>query len=97
MKSTFCDYSDAYILVRGNITVIGGNTIKKVAFKNCAPFKNYRTEINDTFVDNPANTNIAMPTYNLIKYSDNYSDPSGSLWKFKRDELDDNDIIYSFI
>ena len=97
MKSTFCDYSDAYILVRGNITVIGGNAIKKVVFKNCAPFKNYRTEINYTFVDNPANTNIAMPTYNLIKYSDNYSDTSGSLWKFKRDELDDNDIIYSFI
>ena len=27
-----------------------------------------------------------MPMYNLIEYSDNYSDTSGSLWQFKRDK-----------
>ena len=32
--------------------------------------------------------NIAMPMYNLIEYSDNYSDTSGSLWQFKRDEIE---------
>ena len=31
-----------------------------------------------------------MPMYNLIEYSDNYSDTSGSLWNFKRDEIDNN-------
>ena len=51
LESKLCDYSDAYILVTGNITVTGGNTNTKVAFKNCAPFKECRTEINETFVD----------------------------------------------
>ena len=44
------------------------------------------------FVDDAENINIAMPMYNLIEFSDNYSDTSGSLWQFKRDELNDNDI-----
>ena len=42
-------------------------------------------EINDTFVDYADFINIAMSMYNLIEYSDNYSDTSGSLWDFKRD------------
>ena len=51
LESSLCDYSDAYILVTGNITVAGGDANTKVAFKNCAPFKECRTEINETFVD----------------------------------------------
>ena len=47
---------------------------KEVAFKNCASFKDCRTEINDTFVDYADFINNAMPVYNLIEYSDNYSD-----------------------
>ena len=86
IESSLCDYFDTYILVTGNITVTGGNANTKVAFKNCAPFKNCRTEINDTFVDYADFINIAMPMYNLIEYSDNYSDTSGSLWQFKRDK-----------
>ena len=54
--------------------------IQKVACKNCAPFKEYRTEINETFADETEHINIVMPMYNLIEYSDNYSDTSGSLW-----------------
>ena len=46
IESSLCDYSDAYILVIGNINVTGGNANTKVAFKNCAPFKKCRTEIN---------------------------------------------------
>ena len=92
IESSLCDYSDAYILVTGNITVTGGNANTKVAFKNCAPFEEYRTEINETFVDETEHINIAMPMYNLIEYSDNYSDTSGSLWKFKRDEFNVNDV-----
>ena len=77
----------AYILVTGNINVTGGDNDTKVAFKNCAPVKGCRTEINDTFVDYADFINIRMPMYNLIEYSDNYSDTSGSLWQFKKDEI----------
>ena len=88
LESSLCYYSDAYILVTGNITVTGGNNDAKVAFKNCAPFEKCRTEINETFVDDSNVINIAMPMYNLIEYTDNYSDTSGSLWNFKRDEIE---------
>ena len=47
-------------------------------------------QINETFVDDAQHINIAMPIYNLIEYSDNYSDISGSLWQFKRDEIKGN-------
>ena len=86
IESSLCDYSDAYILVTGNITSGGNDT--KVAFKNCAPFRKCRTEINETFVDEAEHINIVMPMYNLVEYSDNYSDTSGSLWQFKRDEIE---------
>ena len=75
-------------MVKGNITVTGGNANTKVAFKNCAPFEEYRTEINEKIFDETEHINIAMPMYNLIEYSDNYSNISGSLWQFKRDEIE---------
>ena len=84
LESRLCDDSDTYTLVTGN-TISGGNDAK-AAVKNCAPFKKCRTEIYETFVDKAKDINIAMPMYNLIEYSDNYSDTSGSLWQFKRDE-----------
>ena len=87
IESSFCDYSDEYILVTWNITVTGGNADTKVPFKNCALFKEYSTKINGTHVDEPKFINITMPMYNLIEYIDNYSDTSGSLWNFKRDEI----------
>ena len=62
----------------------------QVAFKNCSSFKDCRTETNDTFVDYADFINIAMSMYNLTEYSDNYSDSSGSLWNFKRDEIINN-------
>ena len=100
LESNLCDYSDTYVLVTGNITVVGANNNTKVTFKNCSPFRECRTEINETFVDNAEHINIAMPMYNLIKYHCNSSDISKSLWQFKRDEIrgnvdltvDDNDI-----
>ena len=55
--------------------------------KNCAPFRKYTTEINETFIDEADHINITMSMYNLIEYSNNYSDASGSLWQFERDEL----------
>ena len=90
LESKLCDYSDAYILVTGNITATPNNAATQAVFKNCAPFEDCRTEFNETFVDYANFINITMPMYNLIEYSDNYSDTSGSLWDFKRDETDNN-------
>ena len=92
LESSLCDYSNTYILVTGNIVATPNNDATQVAFKNCAPFKDCRTEINDTFVDYVDFINITMPMYNLIEYSDNYSDTSGSLWGFKRDEIVNADV-----
>ena len=87
LRSSLCDYSDAYILVKGNITVnntaaaaAANNTNKKVILKNCAPFTNCISKINNTEMDNAEYIDIVMPMYNLIEYSDNYSKTSGSLW-----------------
>ena len=66
IQSSLCDYSDLYILVTGNITATPNNAIAQVAFKNCAPFRDCRTEINDIFVDYADVINITMPMYNLI-------------------------------
>ena len=100
LKSSLCDYSDVYILVKGKITSTGAGDDaaarqaderdKSVAFNNCAPFTNYMREINNTQVDNAKDINIVMPMYNLIEYSDNYAKTSGSLWQYFRDEPDDN-------
>ena len=89
IKSSLCDYSDAFILVTGDITVTADNDTN-VAFKNCAAFSTCKTEINDAFIEEANYIYIAMPMYNLIEYSDNYSDTSGSLWQFKREEVANN-------
>ena len=78
MKSSLFDYSDTFILVRGDITVTADNNTD-VAFKNCAPFSTCKTKINNVFIDEANHIYIAMPKYNLIEYSDNYSDTSRSL------------------
>ena len=79
LRSSLCDYSDAYILVKGNITVnntagagaAANNINKKVIFKNCAPFTNCVSEINNTQIDNTEYIDIEMSMYNLIEYTDN--------------------------
>ena len=106
LKSSLCDYSDAYIVVKGTITVnntaaadaAANNTNKKVIFKNCAPFTNCISEINNTQVDNAKDIDIVMPMYNLIEYSDNYAKTSGSLWQYYKDipPLNDYNEIIDF-
>ena len=93
LKSSLCDYSDAYIHVKGTITVNNtaaadaeaNNTNKKVIFKNCAQFTNCISVINNTQVDNATDIDIVMLMYNLIEYSNNYSKISGSLWQYCKD------------
>ena len=86
IESSLCDYSDAYILVIGDITATGGDANTRAGFKNCAPFTKCITQINDEHVDGADDLDIIMPMYNLIECSNNYSDTSGRLWRFKRDE-----------
>ena len=90
LELSLCDYSDAYILVTGNMTATPNNAVTQVVFKNCVLFEKCRTETNEIFVDEADFINITMPMYNLIQYSDNYSDTTGSLWNFKRDEIINN-------
>ena len=93
LKSNLCDYSDAYILVKGTITVsntaaqgaAANNTNKKVIFKNCAPLSNCISETNNTQIDNAKDIDIVMPMYNLIEYSDSYTKTTGSLWQYCKD------------
>ena len=71
LKPSFCDYSDAYIIVKGKITITGARDNaaaiqaderdKGVAFKNCAPFINCISEINNSQIDNAKDIDIVMP------------------------------------
>ena len=100
LRSNLCDYADAYILVKGTITITGaGNDDaakradergKGVTFKNCAPFTKCISRINNTDIDTARDIDIVMPMYNLIEYSDNYSQISGCLWQYYEDEPNDN-------
>ena len=93
LKSSLCDYSDAYILVKGTISVNNtaaagtavNNDDKKVIYKNCAPFTNCISKINNTQIDNAKDIDIVMPMYNLIEYTDNYAKTTGSLWRYCKD------------
>ena len=85
LRSSLCEYSDAYILVSGTITVAelaagGGNQNIPVVFKNCALFTNCISEISNTQIDNAEDIDAVRPMYNLIEYSDNYSKTSENVW-----------------
>ena len=86
LKSSLCDYSDSYILVKRKITIIGAGDDtaarqadekdKGIAFKNSSPFINCISEINNTQVDNAEDIDIVMPMCTLTEYSDNYAKTS---------------------
>ena len=100
LKSSLSNYSDSYILVKEKITIIGAGDNaaarraderdKGVAFKNCDPFTNCISEINNTRIDHAKYIDTVMPMYNLIEYGDNYSETSGSLWQYYGDEPNEN-------
>ena len=82
LRSNLCDYADAYILVKGTITITGAGDDaaarqaderdKGVTFKNCAPFTKCINRINNTEIDTAQDIDIVMPMYNWIEYSDDY-------------------------
>ena len=106
LRSSLCDYSDAYIVVKGNITVnntvgagaAANRTNKKVIFKNCTPFTNCISKINNTQIDNEEYIDIVMTMYSLIEYRDNYSKTSRSLWQYCKEipVVDDKGDIIGF-
>ena len=98
LRSNLCDYSDAYILVKGTTTVTalgannGTNNIRDkknrpLILKNNAPFASCITRINGELIEDADDLGIVMPMYNLLEYSKNYRKTIGSLYNYYRDEL----------
>ena len=101
LRSSLCDYSDAYILVKGTITVTApgvnnnANNIRDkrnrpLILKNNAPFVSCITRINAELIEDADDLDIVMPIYNLLEYSKNYRKTIGSLYNYYRDELSDD-------
>ena len=97
LRSNLYDYSDAYILVEGTITVTGNHPRDRqnrpFILKNNAPFISCITRINGELIEDADDLDIVMPMYNLLEYSKNYRKTIGSLYNYYRDELtnDGND------
>ena len=101
LRSNLCDYSDAYILVKGTITVtvpgvnnnasnIRDNRNRPVILKNNVPFISCITRINSELIEDDDDLDIVMSMYNLLEYSKNYRKTIGSLYNYYRDELSDD-------
>ena len=91
LRSDLCDFSDAYIAGKGDITLEGDNDANKhnenLVFINNAPFINCILKINGVKIDNGEDLDVVMPMYNLLQYSKNYKKKTtGSLWNYYRDE-----------
>ena len=89
LRSDLCDFSDAYIVVKGIITVTKPDNAKRkksVAFKGNAPYINCISKINGVQTDNAEDVDVVMPMYNLLEYSKNYRKTIGSLWNYCRDK-----------
>ena len=92
LRSDLCDYSNAYIVVKGTITIVRPNNAKRnkaVTFKNNVPFINSISKINGIKIDNAEDLDVLMPMYNLLEYSKNYQKTTDSLWNYYRDEPSD--------
>ena len=101
LRSNLCDYSDAYILVKGTITVTapgannGANNIKNkrnrsLILKNNGPFVTCITRIKGELIQDADDLDIVMSMYNILEYSQNYRKTIGSLYNYYRDELSDD-------
>ena len=93
LKPNLRDYAEGYVLVDGTIRAANALNATRLALKNCAPFTKCILEINDEHVDTAENLDIVMLMYDLIEYSDNYQDLSGTLYQYKRDEPPEEDAV----
>ena len=88
LKSNLSDFSDAYIIVKGIITLVRPNNEernKAVTFKNNAPFINCISEINGVKIDNAEDLDVLITMYNLLEQSKYYKIARDSLWSYYRD------------
>ena len=101
LRSDLCDYCDAYIWVKGIVTVEAVNDVSKrnrpIILKNNAPFISCVSKINNELIENAEDLDIVMPMYNLLEYNKNYKKTTGSLFNFYRDELSDDEVDNRFI
>ena len=89
LRSDLCNYSDAYIVVKGTISAVGpynAKTNKNVAFKNNSPFINCISKINGIKINNAEDLDVVIPIHNLLEYSKNYGKTTSSLWNYYGDE-----------
>ena len=100
LRSDLCDYSDAYIVVKGDITLTKTNgrgiidiRNRFLAFKNNAPFTNCISKINNVLIDNAEDLDVVMPMYNLLEYSKNHWKMTGSLWIYNRDKPNNPPLV----
>ena len=105
LRSDLCDYSDAYILVKGTVTfngvvngvqneILRGN--RPLTLKNNVSFVSCMTKINNEFIEDADDLDIVMPMYNLLEYSKNYRKTIGWLYNYYRDELSDDNNPNNF-
>ena len=96
LRSDLCDYSDAYVWVKGTIAVTNPNNNanfdRRLTLKNNASFISCVSKINGELVENAEDLDIVMPMYNLLEYSKNYEKTSGSLFNYYRDEPSEDEI-----
>ena len=88
LGSSFCDYSDTYILVKETLAVPNTETAaapsnknENAVFKSRAPFADCISEINNEEAGHAKYIGAVMPMYNLKDYSDNYSKTAERLWQ----------------
>ena len=86
LRSNLCDFNEAYIVVKGDVTLEGDNDANKenknLAFKNNAPFINCISKLNRVNIDNAEDLDVVMLKYNLLEYNKNYRKTAGSLWHY---------------
>ena len=93
IKPNLCNYSDAYILVTGDVVNLGNNS--RVDLKNCAPLNKCIVHISEEHLETAEELEIVMPMYNLLEFSDNYEKCSGSLTE-NADILATNSLSFKY-
>ena len=87
VKPFLVDYSDAYILVTGDIKVVDGDDDTNVAFKNCHPFTRAIIQLNDEYAETANHLDLTMSLHNTISYSDNYVQTLQDLCTTTKDQI----------
>ena len=103
LKSNPCNFNDDYILVRGDITILGRYAANQVTVKNCGPFTKCNPKPDGTTTDDVEDLDLLKLMYNLLDYSSDYFDKTDSSWFYPKDEainfnarIGNTDVFKSF-